>query len=117
MLDSAEDGKKRNPSSFGSWVRHLRPYAGRRDAEDEIDRFERIYIGLYEPDGSSLRFFDVLEAPPKNRRPARLLDYREFLAEVYDVYLRRNEVEFKWAEDDEEASNVGEGATREDDEA
>ena len=43
-FDSAEDGKKDNPSSFGSWVRHLRPYAGREDPEDEIDKFEKIYI-------------------------------------------------------------------------
>jgi hypothetical protein len=28
-FDACEDGKKNNPSSFGSWVRHLRPYAGR----------------------------------------------------------------------------------------
>ena len=30
-FDAADDGKKDNPSSFGSWVRHLRPYSGRED--------------------------------------------------------------------------------------
>ena len=56
-FDSAEDGKNYHPSSFGSWVRHLRPYAGRLGPEDEIDKFEKIYIALYEPDGTDLRFF------------------------------------------------------------
>ena len=105
-----------NPSSFGSWVRHLRPYAGRQTAQDEIDKFEKIYIALYEPDGTNLRFFDVEDAPPKNRRPSRLLDYRRFLGEVFHAYRMRNEVDFRWAEDDEKPHDVDEGSTAEDDE-
>lgn len=115
--DSADDGRKDNPSSFGSWARHLRPYTGRQKPEDEIDRFEKIYIGLYEPDGGDLRFFDVEEAPPKQGRPAQTLDYREFLNAVYHAYLRRNEAEFKWAEGDEEPLDVEEDITEDDDEA
>ena len=116
-FDSAEDRKKENPSSFGSWVRHLRPYAGREDPENEIDRFEKIYIALYEPDGSNLRFFDVQDAPPKNGRPAQTLDYRQFLGEVYHAYLQRNQAEFRWAEGDEEPLDVEEEIPEEDDEA
>jgi hypothetical protein len=119
-FDSADDGKKDNPSSFGSWVRHLRPYAGREEPKDEIDRFEKIYIALYEPDGSNLRFFDVQDAPPKNGRPARSLDYRQFLGEVYHAYLERNEAEFRWADGDEEPLDVeqdlAQGDPQEDDE-
>jgi hypothetical protein len=100
-FDSCEDGKRGNPSSFGSWVRHLRPYSGREDHEDEIDKFEHIYIGLYEPDGSDLRFFNVRSAPPKNSKPAETLSYAEFLADVYRAYLRRNDAEFKWADGEE----------------
>lgn len=107
-FDCADDGKKDNPSSLGSWVRHLRPYAGREEPEDEIDRFEKIYIALYEPDGTDLRFFDVQDDPPKNGRPAHTLDYREFLGDVYHAYLRRNQAEFKWAEGDEEPLEVEE---------
>jgi hypothetical protein len=114
-FDSADDGKKDNPSSFGSWVRHLRPYTGRGEPEDDVDKFEKIYVGLYEPDGTSLRFFDVEEAPPKNGRPAKTLDYREFLDDVYDAYLKRNEAEFQWAEGDEEPLRLEEAVT--DDEA
>ena len=114
-FDSAEDGKKDNPSSFGSWVRHLRPYAGRDQPTDEIDRFEKIYIALYEPDGSDLRFFDVKEDPPKNGQPAKLLAYGEFLDAVYREYLWRNEADFKWAEGEEEPLEV-EGFPSDDDE-
>ncbi len=115
-FDSADDGKKDNPSSLGSWVRHLRPYAGRENPKDEIDRFEKIYIALYEPDGTDLRFFDVQEAPPKNGRPAQMLDYRQFLGEVYHAYLERNEAEFTWAEGDEEPLDVDEEPSDEEDE-
>lgn len=115
-FDSADDGKKDNPSSFGSWVRHLRPYAERREPEDEIDNFEKIYIALYEPDGTSLRFFDVKDAPPKNGRPTQTLGYREFLGEVYTAYLKRNRAEFRWAEGEEEPLDVEEEIAGEDDE-
>jgi hypothetical protein len=115
-LDSTDDGKKDNPSSFGSWVRHLRPYAGRDEPEDEIDKFEKIYIALYEPKGTDLHFFDVQKDPPKNGRPAQLLDYGEFLDAVYREYLWRNEADFRWAEGDEEPLEVAEEGALEDDE-
>jgi hypothetical protein len=124
-FDSCDDGRRRNPSSFGSFVRHLRPYAGRITPDNEIDRFEKIYVGLYEPDGSDLRFFDIEGDPPKSRRPAtdgpvlgpdgrprRLLSYVEFLDAVFHQYLRRNLAEFRWADGEEdplEPNEVREG--------
>jgi hypothetical protein len=120
-FDSCDDGKKDNPSSFGSWVRHLRPYAGRTNPEDDGDRFEKLYVALYEPSGSDLRFFDIQSDPPKNRRPAkdgdllgaddrprRLLTYAEFLDAVYHCYLERNSAEFRWADGEEEPLEVDE---------
>jgi len=114
-FDSCDDGRKDNPSSFGSWVRHLRPYAGRTAPENDIDRFEKIYIGLYEPDGSDIRFFDTEADPPRQRRPTtdgalrgaddrlrRLISYGEFLDAVYHQYLRRNLAEFTWADGEED---------------
>lgn len=114
-FDSCDDGKRDNPSSFGSWVRHLRPYAGRTGPHDEPDRLEKIYIALYEPSGSDLRFFDVETDPPKNAHPAsdgallgarggvrRTLSYQEFLDAAYHAYLRRNSAEFRWADGAEE---------------
>lgn len=114
-FDGADDGKKDNPSSFGSWVRHLRPYAGRDQPDDEIDRFEKIYIALYEPDGSDLRFFDVQKDPPKNARPVELLEYGEFLDAVYREFLWRNQADFRWAEGEQEPLEVEDEIDPEDD--
>ena len=111
-FDSCDDGKN-EASSFGSWVRHLRPYAGRDEPDDEIDKFEKIYIALYQPDGTDMQFFDVQKDPPKTGRPATLLTYSDFLDAVYREYLWRNQADFKWAEGEEapieidEASEIG----------
>lgn len=119
-FDGCDDAKTlRTSSSFGSWVRHLRPYAGRTGPLDDADCFERLYIALYEIDGSDMRFFDVRAAPPKNSRPPvdgplrsettaadaapkRSLIYDEFLDELHHVYLRRNSADFEWADGEEE---------------
>lgn len=106
--DSCDDAKRDNPSSFGSWVRHLRPYAGRSDPDDEIDKFEKIYIALYEPDGTALKFFDVEDKPPKGGRPTTAIGYRAFLSQTYHAYLSRNEAEFQWADGAEDPLSVDE---------
>jgi hypothetical protein len=127
-FDSCSDGKRANPSSFGSWVRHLRPYVGRLEPEDDTGLFETMYIALYEPDGTDLGFFDVESDPPKNtrprsngplyhedpdeRRPIRLLTYSEFLGAVHHAYLERNPVTFKWDDGEEEILDL-EGAEEE----
>jgi hypothetical protein len=107
-FDSCADAKRDNPSSFGSWVRKLRPYSGRTGPKDEEDLFEKIYIGLYQTDGSDLQFFDVQDAPPKQGRPASLLSYDAFLDAVYHAYLKRNQAEFRWADGNEEPIEVEE---------
>lgn len=125
-FDSTTDGRQRgrqqNPSSFGSWVQHLRPYAGRESPDDPWDHFERIYVCLYDPLGSDVAFFDVQSAPPKNGlppargplrgpdgHPRRLLDYGEFLDEVFSTYRQRNPIEFRWASGEEASlEQVGE---------
>jgi hypothetical protein len=118
-FDSCTDARtSKTPSSFGSWVRHLRPYAGRLGPRDEEDRLERIYIALYQPDGSDLAFFDVRTPPPKNglphrkgallgpsgrqSPPLRALTYGEFISEVHHVLLERNSAEFRWADGEED---------------
>jgi hypothetical protein len=103
-FDSCDDGKS-GPSSFGSWVRHLRPYTGRKDADDDIDKFERIFVALYDTAGRDLRFFDTGWDPPKNARPRRLLSYSGFLDVVYGDYLSRNDSVFKWDSGEEEPLN------------
>ena len=131
-FDSCTDGKRQNPSSFGSWVRHLRPYTGRSGPHGEADRFERIFVALYEPDGSALMFFDVATAPPKNakprldegrrdshERPRGLLSYSQFLDEMYEEYLRRNSAAFHWDDGSEaplEPNELPEGVSDSDSE-
>lgn len=114
-FDSCADAKTdRTSSSFGSWVRHLRPFAGRDRPGDDPDQFERLYVALYESDGADLRFFDVRTAPPRNGRPlmegplsqsgnpvdapARALSYDEFLDAVHWTFLHRNRLVFSWAD-------------------
>ena len=97
-FDSCADGKKDNSSSFGSFVRKLRPYAGRTGPHDEPDKFERIFVAVYDPKGSEMKFFDIEQAPPKNARPKNLLTYEEFLDIAYHAYLSRNSAEFQWAD-------------------
>ena len=131
-FDSCTDGRKGNPSSFGSWVRHLRPYVGRVEPEDDIGLFEKIYVALYEVDGSELRFFDVDSDPPKNTkprtdgplfredpddwRPIRSMSYDEFLQAVYNEYLKRNPVNFRWADGEEEILSLDESEDQDEDE-
>ncbi|KAA0024570.1 hypothetical protein [Antrihabitans cavernicola] len=73
-------------------------------AEDtRYDLFEKVYIGLYEPDGA-VRFFDVDEAPPRNGRPAeaQTLSFDDFTAAVHAEVERRNRFAPTWSEPDGE---------------
>jgi hypothetical protein len=97
--DACDDATERYPSSFGEWVRYLRPLAKRRSPQDDIDRFERVFIGLYRRDGTDMTFFDVEAAPPRRGRPANVLSWASFLDEIEKTFLRRNVADFEWAED------------------
>ena len=98
--DACDDGRRKGMSSFGAWVKYLRPLSGRAAAHDEIDRYERVFIGLYARDGSGMAFFDVDSAPPKRGRPTTLFSYGQFLEEVEKTFLRRNAADFEWADDE-----------------
>lgn len=73
-------------------------------AEDtRYDLFEKVFIGLYEPDGpdrGEVRFFDVDESPPRNGRPsdAQTLSFDEFVALVHGEVERRNRFAPTWSE-------------------
>jgi len=97
--DACEDATARYSSSFGAWVKYVRPLAQRQAAHEDIARYERVFVGLYGRDGSRMEFFDVAMAPPKRGRPKNLLTYMEFLDEVEKTYLQRNAAEFAWADD------------------
>jgi hypothetical protein len=97
--DACEDASRRHPSSFGSWVKYLRPLALRRAPHEDIARYERVFIGLYDRNGESMDFFDVEHSPPRAGRPRTLLTYHEFLDEIEKTYLRRNASEFEWSDE------------------
>src|SRR5262249_43580466 len=104
-------------SSFGEWVQKLRHLAGRDRPNDEIWRFEKFYVCLYAPDGSSMSFFDVMNAPPWKGPPNSALTLDEFIENVRDAYEERNGLERKWADRPEgsEDTPVGEDEADEDD--
>ena len=103
--DACDDAGPRHPSSFGAWVKYLRPLAQRQSAHDDIDRYEKVFIGLYSRDGSRMEFFDVAHAPPRRGRPKVLLTYYEFLDEVEKTFLKRNVADFEWADEVEIETN------------
>ena len=98
--DACHDASARYPSSFGEWVKYLRPLSGRDAPHDEIDRFERVFVGLYSRDGERMEFFDVANAPPVRGRPKNLVSFLGFLEEVERSFLRRNAADFEWADED-----------------
>lgn len=98
--DACEDAQPRNMSSFGAWVKYLRPLAQRDSPHDDIDRYERVFVGLYDRDGARLEFFDVAQAPPKRGRPKQLMTFDQFLDAVERTFLKRNVADFEWADED-----------------
>lgn len=113
-LTACDDGVPDVPadkgaSSFASAVARLRVRTGRALDPDEkrFDRFdltEKLYIGLYEyEDGQgrrgSLRFFDVMDDPPRVGRPPEsmtmsLSDLADEIKTLVDV---RNSTGIEWA--------------------
>jgi hypothetical protein len=80
-------------------------------AEDQrLELFERVFIGLYHPDGSergAVRFFDVEKPPPRNGRPglASTLSFDEFIDVVHAEVERRNRLAPTWADDESDTED------------
>lgn len=72
----------------------------RVEPRDDVDRFERFFIGLYTESPASVIFFDVRTAPPRVGRPAAecCLSWEQFIGEVISAYRDRNDPPFEWAE-------------------
>jgi hypothetical protein len=79
--------------------------------EDErLELFERVFIGLYHPNGperGAVRFFDVEKPPPRNGRPgpATTLSFDEFVDEIHAEVERRNRLAPTWAEDESDTDD------------
>lgn len=107
-VDSCDDagagvGKEQGITSFGACVRYFRPRANRRVPKNDVDLFERVFIALYErenPRRGEAVFFDVMTAPPKNRRPRtdEIITFGDFIEQIKLTYDERNDPPFKWAD-------------------
>lgn len=107
-IDAAEDagtgkGEDVGLSSFAAAVKYFRARSPRESPRDDLDLFEDFYIGLYGLEGKErgeLVFFDVLNAPPRARRPSsqEALSYAEVLDRIRAVYDSRNNPPFESVE-------------------
>jgi hypothetical protein len=100
--DAAQDRRQdrsQNVSSFGAAVKFFRIRANRQNPRDDVDLFERFFVGLYEDSGETL-FFDVMRPPPRNRRPhtSECLGFDGFITEIVRTYRGRNDPPFDWAQ-------------------
>lgn len=94
---ACEDADSR-PSSFGRWVQYLWPLAGRDDPQGDLDRFEHVFVALYDPDPTrdEVTFFDVTTPPPKAGRPAKTLSLEDVVATIAETFAKRNSMDFVW---------------------
>jgi hypothetical protein len=99
-LDACDDGSQA-ASSFGQAVTIFRFRAGRNEPTADPNLFERMFIGLYDTTAEQfgrVGFFDVMDAPPRKGRPARLLTFAELVQRIQDTYDARNSPVFEWAD-------------------
>lgn len=98
--EDASETSEEQASSFGSAVKYFRRRAGRERPSDEPDLFELFYIATYDLASSSDRYFDVMTAPPRTRRPTEreTLDFSGFIERIRRAYEARNRLGFDWAE-------------------
>lgn len=107
------DGENKH-SSFAHAVFTFRKRSGRLNAQDQrFDRFEKVYIGLFNPDDvvdGTVAFFDVENRPPRIGRPRHLLTLREVIEEIDLLVKTRNDLVYEYddgAEHDEEVRDLG----------
>jgi len=102
------DGTNKH-SSFAHAAFTLRKRAGRRDAFDQrFDRFEKVYIGLFDPDrvdDGRVVFFDVENSPPRNGMPRHTKSLRGVVEEIDHLVKIRNEVVYDY-DDGAEAEDL-----------
>jgi hypothetical protein len=104
--DACSDGnpgrKAQSWSSFAQIVNVLRHRAHRRLPTDDLQLFERLYVGLYRHKGTArgdVMYFDSEKTVPQFDAPdpSLLLDFDHLLADIVKTYDKRNTVEPAWA--------------------
>lgn len=104
-FEACEDGEAARPSSFGTWVKYLWPLGNREDPQGDFDRFERVFVSLYDPDTAELGFYDVKTPPPRTGRPAQLLSFEGFVGQIVETYEKRNQLDFRWEDGERDPSD------------
>ncbi|GAB5496608.1 MAG: hypothetical protein Phyf2KO_16880 [Phycisphaerales bacterium] len=99
---STEDGKT-GASSFGAAVQYFKHRGNRHEPRDEAERFERVFVGLYDPDldaGGCRGFWDVSQPPPQKGMPSgpHLLTWDQMIGEITRTYDARNRPPVIWAD-------------------
>jgi|SRR5579871_1408810 len=108
-VESCDDGGRgkdaNNPSSFAEAVNYFRLRANRTSPMDDVELFERVFIGIYHHDGKergNATFYDVMEhKPPRHRRP-RLdegIDFPTIIERIRAAYDDRNNPAPVYADD------------------
>ncbi len=102
-VDSCDDGSASSPSSFGAAVKAFRHRANREKPTDEVQLFERVFIGFYgfgEDDFGQVQFFDVMRRPKRKGPPAldSISSWAEMINEITSTYAGRNDPPFEWDE-------------------
>lgn len=88
--DACWDGVKGH-SSFAHAVFTFRKRTGRTSADAaRHDLFEKVYIGLFDDDGS-VAFFDTENAPPRNQPPRQTLTLGQLIGSMHHSVTLRNE--------------------------
>ena len=101
-LDSCGDGAN-DKSSFAHAVMTFRSRTGRQRPDEPAQMFELFYLGLYEWEAETagrIRFFDVMDAPPKRGTPKKLIEMDEVIRRIVAVYGLRNRKYIPWEEDE-----------------
>jgi hypothetical protein len=92
-FESCDDG---STSSFAKWAEYLWPLKGRCEPEDPPDRFELVFVALYDRAGSTLGFYEVGGSVgcPRQGRPTSLMTFDQVLERLRTVYNQRNGRDF-----------------------
>jgi hypothetical protein len=97
--DAARDGENSH-SSFAHAVATFRKRTGRSQPDDpRYDRFESVYIGLYETEGPERGrtwYFDVTRPPSKNGIPNATLNLDQLVEAVTSTVAARNKTEIHY---------------------
>jgi hypothetical protein len=98
--DPAKKSGIQGISSFAHAVAVLRSQAGREADTGPPEKFERVFVALYEYDDPSRRgnvgFFDVTQAPPRAGRPKKLLNLQQVIETVDRITTERHTDVIEW---------------------